>query len=96
MATNEYFYKKSSSILDYGVDWSFWLNANNDTISTHEWVVPPGITVIEEDNNETLAVIEIDGGVPGEIYTLKSKIVTSSKELEECQPIYIKINDLTC
>ena len=35
--------KDPDAVLDYGFDWSAWLEAG-DTIVTSEWIVPEGIT----------------------------------------------------
>lgn len=94
MSSCNLFHKKSTSTLDFGVDWSVWLNGGE--IETHEWIVPPSITKVSEDYDQNLAVIVISGGTPEEINEIKSKITKVSTELEECAPIYIKIGDLTC
>lgn len=94
MSSSNLFHKKSTSTLDFGVDWSVWLNGGE--IETHEWIVPVTITKVSEDFDESFAVIVVSGGTPEEINEIKSKITKLDTDLGECAPIYIKIGDLVC
>ena len=84
------FDKNIDATLDYGIDWTDWLNG--DTIATSSWDVPAGITNENEgfDDNET--VIWLSGGSVGPAYKLVNTVTTNStppREEERCIFIYI-------
>lgn len=73
--------------LDYGVDWSRWLD-RFDSIATSEWVVEgattPAVVVTATsivENNKTLAWIR--GGKDGEDYVVRNVITTAQGRKDE-------------
>ena len=49
------FSKDPHSVLDYVVNWSLWLGT--DTITTSEWIVPTGLTKVDDSKTATSATI---------------------------------------
>lgn len=76
MSTIQSFRKDPASVLDYGIDWSDWLDSG-ETISTSTWTVPVGITKDSESNGDTSTLVWLSGGTAGTTYELANKIVTS-------------------
>lgn len=73
--------KDPAAVLDYGIDWSAWLNG--DTISTSTWTVPSGITQASESETTTTATIWLSGGTAGTDYLVTNKIVTHGGRTDE-------------
>jgi len=67
--------KDPGEVLDYGFDWSEWLNG--DTIITSTWTVPTGITQNSETETTTTTTIWLSGGSFGQRYTIKNTITTA-------------------
>jgi len=76
MTAIQIFRKDPASVLDYGIDWSDWLDSG-ETISTSTWTVPVGITKDSESNGDTSTLVWLSGGTAGTTYELANKIVTS-------------------
>lgn len=76
------FLKDPDATLDYGLDWSGWLQ-DSETISTAVWTVPTGITKSSQQESSTETVIWLSGGTAGTNYNLSCKITTSSGRIDE-------------
>lgn len=84
------FLKDADAVLDFGVDWSNWLE-DGDTISSSSWTVTPStITTDSTENTTTVAKIWLSGGLTGTTYTATNRIVTSDGRTED-RSIYIKV-----
>jgi len=70
------FYKDPNDKLNYGVDWSTWLDSG-DTIATSEWEVPSPLVNEDESNTTTTTAILLSGGVPGGQYNVRNRITTA-------------------
>lgn len=73
--------KEPTSVTEYEIDWSVWLNGR--TIVTSTWTVEAGITEDSEANTSTVASIILSGGTWGESYIATNHIVASDSEEEE-------------
>ena len=70
-------YKKDpDATLDYTIDWTEWLSAIDDTISTSTWVAEAGLTVDSDTNTTTAATAFVSGGTAGTTLTLTNRITT--------------------
>lgn len=75
--------KDPDAVLDYGMDWSQWLNTG-DTISSATWSVtaPTGdgdpIAVDSDSETTTVATAIVSGGTVGNQYDLTCRIVTAA------------------
>ena len=65
--------KDPESVLDYGFDWSDWLDTD-DTVSTSTWKVPTGITEDSDTNTTTTTMIWLSGGTVGSQYKITNRI----------------------
>jgi hypothetical protein len=84
------FIKDVDAVLDYGVDWSIWLESG-DTISSSTWTITPSsITTDSTENTTTQAKIWLSGGTVGTTYTATNRIVTNEGRTQD-QSIYIKV-----
>jgi hypothetical protein len=84
------FIKDVDAVLDYGVDWSNWLESG-DTISSSTWTITPSsITTDSTENTTTQAKIWLSGGTVGTTYTATNRIVTNEGRTQD-QSIYIKV-----
>lgn len=94
MADNQYI-KDPDGVLDYGIDWSSWLG--DDTIASSDWMVPTGITEVDDDdhpttNTTTTTTIWLSGGTSGVTYRIVNHIVTAAGR-EDDRSIYIRVAD---
>ena len=71
------FIKDSNAVLDYGFDWSDWLQTG-ETIVTSTWINPDSITVVTSSNLAASTVIWVSGGTAGKSYRLTNRIVTNN------------------
>jgi hypothetical protein len=88
--------KGPSEVLNYGVDWSDFLDVG-DTIVTSTWTVPAGITQDSENETTTVAEIFLSGGTLGNTYTLTNSITTDfGLEADREIKIWITEETLPC
>lgn len=85
------FVKDPNARLDYAVDWSGWL-AENETIQSSAWIVPPGITSDDDDSTTTSATVWLLGGTAGESYQVTNRITTNQARIDD-RTIQIVVRD---
>lgn len=84
-------YKKDpDATLDYTIDWTEWLSAIDDTISTSTWVAQAGLTVDSDTNTTTTATAFVSGGTAGTTLTLTNRITTAGGRTDD-RSITLKI-----
>lgn len=71
------FYKDEDAVLDYMWDWSDWLAAESDTITSSTFIVPIGITKASDTHTGTTATVWLSGGTSQQSYFVTNRIVTS-------------------
>lgn len=94
MGTSNFFYKDPEAVLDYGINFTNWLN-DGDVLSAVEWDVPAGL--VEEGSafdpgGETALVLS--GGTEGVEYKVTAHITTTPGNivlLEDDRTIRIKM-----
>lgn len=86
------FIKDPQAKLDYAVDWSAWLDEDDDTIGQSDWTVPGGLTEVSASTTGTLATVWLSGGVVGEVYEVVNHIVTAAGR-EDDRTIFIHVAD---
>jgi hypothetical protein len=74
--------KDPDAAIDYSVDWSDWLPAD-ERIESSTWILPAAITVVAEQATSTRATVIVQGGTSGEPYDLVNRIVTSGGKQED-------------
>ena len=73
------FVKDPDSTLDYGIDWSRWLE-DEELISSSQWDVPNDLTIVEDTfDPQGKTVVWLSGGVAGQLYTITNRINTNSQ-----------------
>lgn len=77
--------KDPDAVLNYTFDWDDEYLASSVTISTSEWVVTPSgtLTVDSDSETTTTTTVVLSGGTPGQVYTVRNRITTSSSETED-------------
>lgn len=74
--------KDPDSVLDYKIDWTPWLGA--DEIANSTWTVSdPTLVVGVTNHSQTQAVVWLSGGVAGAVYTVTNHITTSGGRQED-------------
>ena len=81
--------KDPQSVLDYGFDWSDWLDTG-DTVSTSTWTVPTGITEDSETETSTATTIWLSGGTVGKKYKITNRMVTANGRTVD-RSFYVKV-----
>jgi len=74
-------YKDPDSTVDYGCDWTEWLNAG-ETISTSTWIVT-GLTKGTEANSAGITSVMLSGGTVDDSHTLTNQIITDQGRTEQ-------------
>lgn len=76
--------KDPDAHLDYGWDWSAWLDSG-DTIATAEVVgdTAGGITVEDITHTDTTVTAWVSGGTVGRSYTLACRITTTDGRTDD-------------
>lgn len=82
MADFKTYIKDPSSTLDYGVDWSNWL-ATGEEITSSQWIIPTGLTLVSESNSTTAASVFIRGGVADRTYVITNRIETNQSRIDD-------------
>ena len=72
-----------SAALDYSFDWSAWLTAESDTISTYTVTVPAGLTLDSDSETSGVVTAWISGGTAGTTYLVVCEIVTSGARTDQ-------------
>jgi hypothetical protein len=76
------FIKDPDAVLDYGFDWSDWLDG--DTISTSSWTIAPATLTKKSDSlTTTTTTIWLSGGTVDVVYTVTNRIVTAGGRTED-------------
>lgn len=72
------FAKDPDAVLDYGFDWSRWLD-EGETITASTWAVDDDGLTIDNDTlfDDTTTVVWLSGGTAGAFYRLTNHITTS-------------------
>ena len=84
------FTKSVADVLDYAVDWSTWLSARNDTISTSTVTAPGGITKNSDTSGSRIQTAFIQGGTAATSYDIVFKIVTAQGRTKD-QSIFVVV-----
>ena len=69
--------KGPDETLDYAIDWSLRLPADDQTISDSTWTVPAGITKTNQGVIGTESIAWLSGGTSGTTYQVKNVITTA-------------------
>lgn len=71
------FTKDPDATLDYGIDWTNWLETG-DSIASSAWEVPTGLTLTSQSNTNNKTLVWLSGGTVGTTYTVRNRITTAS------------------
>jgi hypothetical protein len=85
------FYKDPDAVLDYGFDWSSWLDVG-ETISSYTIDEDTGITVDSDSESAGVITVWLSGGTAGETYAVRCEIVTSDSRTDE-RTMIIKVKE---
>lgn len=77
------FTKDPDAVLDYEWDWSDWLTAITDTITSVTFVPDTGIVVNSSSHTATAAIAWISGGTAGTSYNVTCRIVTAGGRTDD-------------
>jgi len=81
--------KEPNDITPYEIDWEAWLAGRTLSTSTFA-VTPDGLTIDDDSNTSTLAVVWLSGGSWGDVYEVTNHVIASDGA-EEDRSITIKI-----
>lgn len=83
MALLETWEKRSTEEQDYDVNFAPWLRGLTDTISTHDVIVPAGITKLSSSLSGTRVKVWLSGGTVGSRYKITFRITTVGGRIKE-------------
>ena len=76
------FLKDPDAVLDYGVDWSSWLQTA-EAISSHTVTVDTGITKDSDSETDGIVTVWLSGGTVGETYEITVRIITDAGRTDD-------------
>jgi hypothetical protein len=76
MSTRREFDKDPNSTLDFGIDWTLWLNG--DVITASSWILPAGITKTTDTFSAVLTMVWLSGGTARNSYQVTNTITTAA------------------
>lgn len=82
MKVEKTFIKDPDAKLDYGFDWTNWIDGT-DTITNTSWTVPTGIINDNTDLQGAIAIIWLSGGTLDDTYNITCKITTANGRIDE-------------
>lgn len=85
------FVKSPNATLDFGFDWSDWLDSG-ETIEASSWSVPSGLTNVGDSFSTTQTKIWLSGGTAGTEYTVTNTIETTESATEEVQSFTLLVD----
>lgn len=83
--------KDPDAALDYGFDWSKWLDTG-EVVAISEWEVASGLTGSMQVNTGTVTQIRLSGGVLNQTYSVVNRITTSSGQVDD-RTLLITVRD---
>lgn len=86
--------KDPDAVLDYIFDWGDYLTEIDDTINSHEIVVPEGDEIVCDSSSivEDTVVAWVSGGTAGTTYRVTCRIATVGGRTDD-RSIFIKIKE---
>lgn len=86
------FIKDPDAVLDYSVDWSDWLEDDDDTISSVVWDVPTGLTLSSQSETDTVATVFLSGGTAATRYNVGCRVTTVGGRVDD-RTIEIRVQE---
>lgn len=80
--TSNMFIKDPNATLDFGFDWSEWLESG-ETISSYVLYVGSGLTKVSDVNTSGSVIVWLSSGSAGNRYTVACQITTTSGRIDE-------------
>jgi hypothetical protein len=77
--------KDPNATLDYVVDFTDWIEetASNDKITSVQWIVPTGLSMMRQSFTETTATVWLSGGTVKKVYQVTCRITTDGGRIED-------------
>lgn len=82
MAQRPYYLKDPQAVLDYGFDWSRWLEGA-DFVTESSWTIPDGLTMETEWFDGLTTAVRLSGGTVGVVYTVTNHIKTDAQREDD-------------
>ena len=87
------FIKDPDAVLDYGFDWSSWLDTGvSEAISDYTIDADTGITVDSDSESSGVITVWLSGGTAGTTYAVRCEIVTDQSRTDE-RTMIIKVQE---
>lgn len=88
------FSKDPDDIMDYSIDFTSWLQST-ENISSVDWSLDDDLTFVTHAFTNKIATVWVSGGVSGNRYSAKCKIVTNSTPIarNKVARIYFNIGE---
>lgn len=74
--------KDPDATLDWIFDWNLWLGTT-EIISSAEFIVDPGITVVATANTQKTATVWLSGGTEGQVYRVTCRVTTGEGRIDD-------------
>ena len=85
--------KDPNSKIDYGFDWTSWLDTTNgESISTSTWVLETGLTYVSDTITGYITTVMLQGGDVDFTYMVTNRILTSAGRIED-RSMYVQVRE---
>ena len=79
--------KDPQAVLDYAIDWGADYLAEDDILTESAWSVEPdetgGVAIVGNNAGDTVATVQVNGGIAGRIYRLANRVTTLNGRTDE-------------
>lgn len=89
--TSNVFIKDPNATLDFGFNWSEWLEGN-ESIYSYVITAASGITKVSDTNTTGSVIVWLSSGSPGVRYSIACRITTTGSRVDE-RTIKIDVRD---
>jgi hypothetical protein len=78
-------YKDPESTRKYTIDWTRWLASQTpgEVIAESDWLVPEGLTLLDEQAETHKTIIWLSGGTLGATYSVINRVITSVGQIQD-------------
>ena len=79
--------KDPQAVLDYAIDWGADYLGDTDILTQSSWAVDPaepgGVQIVGNNVGDTVATVQVSGGIAGRIYRLSNQVTTLNGRTDE-------------
>lgn len=83
MPADDRYTQSPDDILDYPINWQYWLAEVGDTIDDSVWELETGLVKVDESFDDNTTTVWVSGGSDGADYELVNRITTAAGRVRQ-------------